>query len=317
MARGAGALLVSAALAVAAAGCDDDEPGGTPGGPAGSPRAGGTLAYALDRRPGELDPLEARSRVEQVVARQVHEPLLARLAGPFGDVRRLPGLALEAKPAGGRRVWRLRLRHGVRFQDGSSFDAQAVLANARRWQASGLAGALLPGLIAVDAPAPDQVRFILAAPDPGMPERLASPRLGIVSPRALSSGDPARAALAPGAATGTGPFELRERERDRILVTRSPSWWGTGRDLGPALDQVEFLVVSGGGERVAMLKSGQAQVAEGLSGRQARAVRRDPLLTVLGGGGEALGLERSVRGIDSASEVPSLSGVWLTRIAAG
>jgi peptide/nickel transport system substrate-binding protein len=313
----AGALLVAVALAaVTLAGCDD-KPDLSPGALEGSPREGGTLAYALDERLLRLDPLEAESRAEQVVTRQVHEPLVDRLAGPFGDVRRLPGLAESARPTGGGRVWRLRLRRRVRFQDGTHFGARAVLANANRWQSSGIADRLLPGLIAVDAPAPDVVRFILTGPDPRVPERLASPQLGIVSPRALRSGNPARTVREPGAGTGTGPFALREREHNRIVVGRSPSWWGTGHDLGPGLDQIEFRVVADDDERLALLRSGEVQVAEGLGRRQVSEAARDPLLMILEGRAGALGLERSVRGIDSADEVVSLSGAWLTRIGAG
>ena len=118
--------------------------------------------------------------------------------------------------------------------------------------------------------------------------------------------------------TGTGPFELRERSADRVLVARNVDWWGTPHELGPALDQVVFRAVKSSADRYAMLRAGEAQVADGLHAAELRRLRREPLLTALDRGGRpAVGLERSVRGVDSAGEIPSLSGVWLTRIGAG
>jgi hypothetical protein len=79
---------------------------------------------------------------------------------------------------------------------------------------------------------------------------------------------------------------------------------------------VVFRVVEEPGERLALLSGGDVQVAEALGSEAARA-RRDPLLEVLGEGAAAIGLQRSVRGISSSRQVPSLSGIWLTRVGAG
>jgi peptide/nickel transport system substrate-binding protein len=250
------------------------------------------------------------------VSRQIHEPLVAELSGPFEAARRVPGLAISALPSSDRTVWRLRLRGGVRFQDGAPFNASAVLANVERWRATPQGRALI-GDALVDAPRPDLVRFILAAPDPGFDSALASARLGIVSPRALARA--AGAELGPGEAalSGTGPYELRERGADRLLLAHDTDWWGTDRGLGPAIDQLEFIAVSESAERAALLADGSAQVASGLGPAEIVVVRDDPLLTVVGEGGAALGLERSVRGIPPGDPAPSLNAAWRTGIDAG
>ena len=269
----------------------------------------------MARGPATLDPLLAASLNDELVTRQVYEPLVERLAGPYGD-RRASGLALEVRPEAGRSTWRLRLREGVRFQDGARFNASAVLDNASRWQGTPQGRALLPGLAAVDAPRPDLVRFLFDRPSPSVPRALSSPRLGIVSPRALGAATPSR--LERGGRSGTGPFELRERGRARILLARNVRWWGTRRSLGPALDQAEFRVVPSANARLRLLRRGDAQVAEGLGPPQLRSLRGDPLLTgIAGPGGTGLGLDRSVRGIDSAVRVPILSEAWLTTIGSG
>jgi ABC-type transport system substrate-binding protein len=274
------------------------------------------LVWALGAEPGDLDPLLARNSSAQVVTRQIYEPLVEQLAGPFDDTSRVPGLALAVRPSSDETVWRVRLRPGIRFQDGSAFNASAVLANVDRWQAVAAGRELLPTLFDADAPRPDLVRFILTRPDPHFDRRLESPRLGIVTPRALRAGG-GSAELDSGLDTGTGAFELRERDRTRLLLARNTAWWGTGRDLGPALDQVEFRIVPNADERIELLRAGDAQVAGDLDSLAVRKVNADPLLTALPAGPGGLGIERSVRGIDSARVTPSLSGTWLTTIGPG
>ena len=309
------ALATVFAAAAALAGCGDDE--GAPAvGPGGDAGEGGVLTWALDGEVRVVDPLLADNAAEELVARQVFEPLVDEASGPFGEPRDVPGLARTVRPTVDPTIWRLDLRQGVRFQDGSRFNASAVLANVDRWRASEVAATLLPSEFEADAPAPDQVRFILAAPDPRLGERLASPRLGIVSPAALGR-DPGSSAAEPVAAEagGTGAFELRERDRDRLLLARNTEWWGVGRGLGPALEQVELTTERGSAGRAELLISGAVQVADGLGAGAARRVEADPLLATSPQGDRRWrGAELSVRGIDPEGGTPPLSRVWLTRL---
>ena len=309
--------LCCAALALAGCGGDDDREAASGAGP---PPEGGTLDYVLAAEPERLDPLLATDRASQVVTRQIHEPLVATLTGPFGDLREVAGLAKSSGSSGDATIWRFRLRPRVRFGDGTPFNASAVLANTDRWLASPEGRALLPGLAAVDAPQPDTVRFILSQPDAAFPERLDQPRLGLVSPRALREASPIEGVRVADGGSGTGAFELREQEADAstTVLARNTSWWGTRMRLGPALDQLIFPVATGAGERVSLLADGRVEIADELDPGAAREVRADPLLAVEGGGSGALvGLERSVRGVEADSGIPVLSGVWLTAVGAG
>src|SRR3954451_22278363 len=160
----AATLLVIGLLALA--GCGSGNGGtrvstGLP--PAGG---GGTLPSAPPALPSPLDPLAARTRAEQIVSRQLYEPLIERLSGPYAQAAPQAGLALEARPSRDRTTWTVTLRPGVRFQDGTPFNAAAVLANSRRWQSEPGRQTLLPHLFAVDAPRPDEVRFLLDQPVP-------------------------------------------------------------------------------------------------------------------------------------------------------
>lgn len=284
---------------------------------AGLPPAGGggTLAYALPALPGTLDPLAAQTRAEQTVTRQVFEPLIERLSGPYQQATPQAGLALEARPSRDRTTWTVTLRPNVRFQDGTPFNAAAVLANSRRWQTDPAGQSLLPHLFAVDAPRPDEVRFLLDQPVPDLVRRLSSPRLGIVSPRALDpQGGQNAGFLADAAGSGTGAFQVGPSGPGRQALLRFAGWWGSPMGLGPALDGVTFVLAPQPSQRLRLLRDGAVQVADPLGPPGLRAANSDPLLDVVGGPVSGIGLEGSVRGIDSATVIPVLSSVWLTRL---
>ena len=276
---------------------------------------GGELRYALADDPGDLDPLHATTISAQLVDRQVFEPLVDRLDGPYGAESGSRGLAVGWHPSGDYRVWSFALRPKVRFQDDTPLNAETVVANAERWRSDPAGRRLLPGLVAADAPSPHLVRLILARPDRGLPAKLANPRLGIVSPPALTVESGEGALLARAQRAGSGPFELQRRGAGRTILTRYRGWWGSRHGLGPALDTIAFRVLRGTADRVAALRGGEVRVAGDLPPGPARALQRDPLLTSVGpASGHAVAFERSVRGINGWRP-RSLSGVWVALVS--
>jgi peptide/nickel transport system substrate-binding protein len=281
------------------------------------PRAaggGGTLSFAIPN-PAGLDPLRAATTSDRYVDRQIYEPLVASLDGPYRSVRDRRGLAVGWSHSADFRIWSFQLRHRVRFQDGTPFNAAAVLANSRRWQSDRRGRALLPHLFAVDAPRPDEVRFLLDKPVRDLPGRLADPRLGIVSPHALEpqSGQGARF-LKNARGSGTGAFQPGAEGPARLELSRFAGWGGSPLSLGPALDGVAFVAAPLPDQRFRLLAEGAVQVADPLDAAGLRAADADPLLATVGGPERGIGMEGSVRGIPSAGPVPALSGVWLTRL---
>jgi peptide/nickel transport system substrate-binding protein len=281
--------------------------------PGAEPVPSGTLRIATPDRPATLDPLLATTPADRLVAGQIYEPLTRRVSGPFGGSA--PGLALSARAGEGETIWRVRLRPGVRFTDGARLNAAAVLENAMRWQTTAEGQVLLPGLVATDAPRPDLVRFIFDRPFADLPRRLASARLGVVSPRALRLPS-AGTRLASGAAAGTGPFDLHRSDGREVILARNPQWWGTRRELGPGVELIVVRFPRAAGRRLALLERGTVQVAEGLGPDELRAVSRDPLLTAAPEGSGGVGLSRAVRGFTGAG-TPALSSVWMTTVGAG
>jgi peptide/nickel transport system substrate-binding protein len=314
LSRRLAALLL--ALALLLAGCGDGNGGTETGSALPAAGGGGTLTYAVPRLPATVDPLAARDHRTLLATSQLYEPLMERLRGPYGSTEVLPGLAISANPSPDRTVWTLALRNGVRFQDGTPFNAGSVLANSRRWTTSAAGRSLLPHLFAVDAPRPDEVRFLLDQAVPGFAARLASPRLGIVSTQALEPQGGAGARFSPEASgSGTGPFQVADTSPGRLQLSRNSQWWGTPLGLGPALDGVVFTATSSSAQRLALLRAGSVQVADPLGPRELAAVASDPLLTPISGPAGGIGIDGSVRGINSARGIPLLSRVWLTALA--
>ena len=299
-------------LVLLGAGCGGD---GTPAPPTGLPAAGGggELAYAVPALPRNLDPLAASDPATELIVRQVYEPLVGSLIGPYGGSKRQPALALSSRSSSDRRVWTLALRPGVRFQDGTPFNASAVVANSRRWRSSPAGRDLLPELFAVDAPRPDEARFVLDSPVDDLPKRLSTPQLGIVSPQALEprSGEGARF-LVSTVGSGSGPFELGQSGPNELDLARNAGWWGSDLGLGPALDSLTFTAAGSDAARLRLLRSGQAQVAEPLGPAALRSITNDPLLASIKSSKGGIGFEASVRGL--AAPVQPLSGVWLTTV---
>ena len=82
----------------------------------------------------ELDPLLASSTDEQLVTRQIHEPLVASLRRPSATRAARAGSRISWRSTPDREIWSFQLRKGIRFQDGLPLNASAVLANAERWR---------------------------------------------------------------------------------------------------------------------------------------------------------------------------------------
>jgi len=299
-------LLLAAAML--GAGCSDDAPT-TLVDRATPPEPGGTLTIALADEIDTLDPLRVSSRAERLASRQVYEPLRSWQTAPFGGMKRRPGVARSFRANSDGTEWTASLRRGVTFHNGDPLDADAVLVNVDRWMDSDAGRRLLPELTAADSPRPGRVRFLLDRPMGGFPVALADPRLGLIAPGAVtglgsSATDPE--------AGGTGPFEFRGRDGGTVLLARNAGWWGTALGLGPGIDQIELTSDPVPGHRFAELLGGTVDVADELGAAAIDRIEAAPLLTAVQGAAATIGVERSVRGIDTATAVQSLADVWLT-----
>ncbi len=172
---------------------------------------------------------------------QVYETLV-RLTP---DLELIPGLAISWEAAEGGKTWVFRLREGVKFHDGTPFNAAAVVFS---YQKNSYAGqTVLRALERVEAVDDYTVQFILKRPMP-LPYYLTHIGWPIMSPSCI---DEAGKFSGP---VGTGPFEFdRQRADQEVILIRNDDYWG-----GPSrLEQVSFKIVPDAGARVIALESGE------------------------------------------------------------
>ncbi|MGW1028531.1 ABC transporter substrate-binding protein [Streptomyces sp. NPDC002577] len=151
-------------------------------------------------------------------------------------------------------LWRLKLRQGVTFQDGTPFDATAVVGALQhalkvKTPAAAFSPETVSGVEAVDS---STVEVTTVQPDVLLPQSLASPNTGILAPKAYAG-----SAIDP-KGTCTGPFRMtKEIPQQAIDLERNDSYWG-GR---PKLAFAEVRFIADGGKRATQVRTGEAQIA--------------------------------------------------------
>ncbi|WP_170231411.1 ABC transporter substrate-binding protein [Pseudonocardia kunmingensis] len=151
------------------------------------------------------------------------------------------------------------LRPGVTFHDGTPFDAAAAAANIER--AKTIEGSTsaddLATVQAVEVVGPTEVRFVLSAPTPELPELLAGPSGAMISPTSFA--DPAVDLLKDPGLSGTGPYVVGEFVPNEHVVFRrapGPNW---DPDAG-RLAELELRFMSDDRTRASALRAGELDV---------------------------------------------------------
>jgi len=194
----------------------------------------------------------------------------------------MPGLATSwAVDAKDKTRWVFKLRPGVKFHDGSEFNADAVVWNVRKvldkdaphFDASqvGVTASRMPTLKSARKVDPLTVELTTSEPDAFLPLNLTN--LFMASPAqwqkkfAAAAGatpaDKAKAAWNAFAAdaSGSGPFKMaRFVPRERLEVTANKAYWDSRRV--PKIDRVVMLPMPEANARTAALLSGQVDWIE-------------------------------------------------------
>jgi peptide/nickel transport system substrate-binding protein len=227
-----------------------------------------TLVVALNQDPDILDPTLARTYVGRIIFSQMCEKLYEIDEG----LRIQPQLA-AAMPAisdGGRTVM-IKLRSGVKFNDGTPMDAESVrfsLERHRTLKGSNRASELAP-VEAVEVVDPLTIRLRLKAPFSPLLAQLTD-RAGMpLSPTAVNKlGE--KFGTAP---VCVGPWQFAERvAQDRIVVERSTHYFDPGQ---AKFDKIIFRIIPDDNVRLANLRSGDIDVMHMVSPTDAAAIKRE------------------------------------------
>jgi peptide/nickel transport system substrate-binding protein len=183
------------------------------------------LIIGMQLEPPILDPTaNPAAAISEVLYGNVYEGLVQFAAD--GSV--LPKLALSWELSGDGLTYVFHLKPGVRFHDGSVFDAAAAKFSLERAIAAGSVNPQKPRFLAIRAVETDDpatLRVVLKRRSGGLLQSLAFGSAVMVSPQSASSN-----AVKP---IGTGPFRFLEwRRGDSITLDRNPDYSGALALLG-------------------------------------------------------------------------------------
>ncbi len=196
----------------------------------------------------------------------IYDPLFAVATD---GVSILPMLGLSIAANSNFTAFTVTLRQGVKFHDGTDFNADAVVTNFKAtmglsgYPAGGASVPILSNVVKVD----DQtVIYNTQIPFSGLPAYLASSQIAfIAAPASLQLVLPANNTYS-GRPIGTGPFMAEKSawpasyiQNNKMELVKNPNYWrkdAKGVQL-PYLDSITFKVVPDAGSMYSALKAGQ------------------------------------------------------------
>jgi len=284
-------LAIAGVLAIVLTNCAAGQQPAPPPTATGETAPAGTLVYGSGGQPVNLEPGNVTDGNSLIVQQQIYNRLLEFKPG---TTELAPALATEWSSTPDGKTWTFKLRSGVKFHDGTPFDAAAVVFNVGRWWDpnhpngyrnagksyeiwqqifggfKGTPNALIETVTAVD---PMTVRFGLRRPFAAFPSAIATGYFGMASPTAVQKAGAAYG-TASAIAVGTGPFQFKEwRTGDRVVLTKNPNYWQP--DL-PQSEQLVIRFVTDPAARLAQLRAGQIDFTVDLAPDQKQELANDP-----------------------------------------
>ena len=212
--------------------------------PAGlEPRFGGTLRVAVEAETDGLNPTANNFAVSAYV---MAFPMFDPLAYWDTSGRWIPYLAESFTKVGDGSAWRMKLREGVRFHDGTALDADDVIATFEAQLADPVVSLAIIHLYEPDEPIVKiddlTVEYQLTRPFAAFPRQLTN-QLGMVLPSEwldLAYEDPTLNQMP----VGQGPFMIESRVQDtKTVLVRNPDYWAADA-VDVYLDRIEVYPIT-------------------------------------------------------------------------
>jgi peptide/nickel transport system substrate-binding protein len=232
-----------------------------------TPRRGGTLVYGLETEPGVLDPHTFGPWATARVVMHLFDALVTVDTSSGQSPPPIVGqLAERWEIAPDGKAYTFFLRQGVKFHDGTDFNAEAVKINVERnWKedspwfydrAQSFTRMAFRWVTAVDVLDDFTVRIKLSQPFSDFIPYLADKQQpsAIISPAAIKKYGNKGIAQHP---IGAGPFEFVEQiPNERTVLKRFEGYWGKK----PYLDRVIIRPLPDPAARVLALQTGEVDV---------------------------------------------------------
>jgi peptide/nickel transport system substrate-binding protein len=224
------------------------------------PKTGGNISVGLDSDVVTLDPLKSTALVDRQVMLNLYDTLVKVNAQNVI----VPDLATSWSYTSPLQLV-FTLRTGVQFQDGTPFNADAVVFNIQRILStpSSPRYSEISSVSSVVAPDSTHVQFNLKRPFSPLLAALTDRAGMILSPTAVQKLG-ANLANAPIGA-GSGPFMFSEWVKgDHLTIKKNPHYWAKdsqGHAL-PYLDSVRYRPITNGSVEYSNLETGAIQVSD-------------------------------------------------------
>jgi peptide/nickel transport system substrate-binding protein len=219
-----------------------------------------------------------------LILTSMYEPLI--WYQPWSNPVFQPGLATSWESSNNSQTWVFHLRQGVKFHDGTDFNATAVKYSINRTITLGQGAAYIWSSVKqINILDTYTVQFILSSPTPLDVVACASYGAWIMSPQIDSL---AKAAGFPNASQwfnaghddGTGPYTITKWDpQNEVDMQKVPGYWG-----GWTSDQYDTAVVKIVRDETVqeeMVKSGEIQIAEYVPPADIPSLQADPNLKVV------------------------------------
>jgi peptide/nickel transport system substrate-binding protein len=293
-------LLAVAALAASACGSGSSTP------PPGSVlKSGGTLTVAIGADMVYADPALVSDVSSTFVASQVVEGLVGLKPGTVSEIVPVLASDLPTVSSDGR-TYTFKLRTGIKFHDGTDFNADAVKSNYERWGAfpkgelqdhATYYAAVFGGfgsasnLASVEAPDSTTVVIMLKKPQSNFLISQTSPAFGIQSPTAIQANDGDNPTLSQNpyalgqggqgkAMVGTGPFMFGDwKPKDQVTLIKNANYWNA--KARPYLDKIVFKPYADATAELSALQTGAVDLIGALDPAAVGTIRGSSSLRVL------------------------------------
>ena len=254
------------------AGCSSDNTEGEAGTATEGDKSGGTLVYGRGADSVSLDPINVTDGESIRVTHNIYETLLEY----DHNLELQPKLATDYNSSEDGLTWTFQLREGVKFHDGTDFNADAVVFNFERWMDpenpyhegdfpyypflyGGFKGDENHLIESVTATGEHKLEIVLKRKTAPFLSYLAISMFGIASPAAIEQ----YGAGISENPVGTGPFKFDEWNRNNtITLSKNEEYWMDGK---PYLDQVIYQVIPENSARLNALQTGEIDIVDGMN----------------------------------------------------
>ncbi|WP_090823448.1 glutathione ABC transporter substrate-binding protein [Paenibacillus sp. yr247] len=265
---------------VALTGCSTPTSSGNEGS-SGAPKTGGTLVIAELSDATKLDPHKG---TDIPSANVYHGKIYEGLVKQDKNMEIQPSLATEWKKVN-ETTWEFKLRQGVKFHDGTPFNAAAVKKTIDRVLDKKTASSrkdLFEMITEVKIIDDYTIQLITSYPFAPLLANLAHYAGGIISPKAIDEqGD--KLGQNP---SGTGPFKFESwTPGQEIKLSKNNEYWGEKAKV----EKVTFRVIPEDSTRIALVETGEAQLAEPVPVTDVERVSKSSSMTLVRS--DALGVD--------------------------